>query len=85
MTAAGGAGPAPTEVPAISFGDVHFLPRRCEAKPGGKNGSMLFDILVAVVIVVIAAILGLVVHPVLWVIVIAAVLWLVGRNRYARR
>lgn len=42
---------------------------------------MLFDIVVAIVIVVIAAILGLVVHPVLWVIVIAAVLWLVGRRR----
>ena len=41
---------------------------------------MLLDILVAIVIVVIAAILGLVVHPVLWVIVIAAALWLVGRR-----
>ncbi|MBO0729108.1 MAG: hypothetical protein J2P57_07600 [Acidimicrobiaceae bacterium] len=45
---------------------------------------MLFDLLVAIVIVVIAAILGLVVHPVLWVIVIAAVLWLVGRRRVHR-
>lgn len=45
---------------------------------------MLFDIVVAVVIVAIAAILGLVVHPVLWVIVIAAVLWLVGRHRAGR-
>jgi hypothetical protein len=42
---------------------------------------MLFDILIAVLIVVVAAILGLVVHPVLWVIVIAAVLWLFGRRR----
>ncbi|MGH2909398.1 MAG: hypothetical protein ACRDK8_08900 [Solirubrobacteraceae bacterium] len=42
---------------------------------------MLFDILVAIVIVAIAAVLGLVVHPVLWVIVIAAVLWLFGRHR----
>ena len=42
---------------------------------------MLFDILIALVIVAIAAILGLVVHPVLWVIVIVAVLWLVGRRR----
>lgn len=46
---------------------------------------MLFDILVAIVIVVIAAVLGLVVHPILWVIVIAAVLWLVGRRGYSRR
>ena len=45
---------------------------------------MLMDILIAIVIVVVAAILGLVVHPVLWIIVIAAVLWLVGRHRYAR-
>jgi hypothetical protein len=42
---------------------------------------MLLDILVAIVIVVIAAILGIVVHPVLWVIVIAAALWLFGRRR----
>lgn len=41
---------------------------------------MLFDIVVAIVIVVIAAILGLVVHPVLWVIVIAAALWLFSRR-----
>jgi hypothetical protein len=38
------------------------------------------DILIAVVIVVIAAVLGLVVHPVLWIIVIVAVLWLLGRR-----
>jgi hypothetical protein len=46
---------------------------------------MLFDILVAIVIVIIAAVLGLVVHPILWIIVIAAVLWLFGRRRYASR
>jgi hypothetical protein len=38
------------------------------------------DILIAVVIVIIAAILGLVVHPLLWIIVIAAVLWLFARR-----
>lgn len=42
---------------------------------------MLADLLIAIVIVVIAAILGLVVHPVLWVIVIAAILWIAGRHR----
>ena len=42
---------------------------------------MLFDILIAIVIVIIAAVLGLVVHPILWVIVIAAALWLFGRHR----
>jgi hypothetical protein len=41
---------------------------------------MLFDILVAIVIVVIAAILGLVVHPILWIIIIAAALWLFTRR-----
>jgi hypothetical protein len=44
---------------------------------------MLVDILIAVVIVAIAAVLGLVVHPVLWIIIIAAVLWLfVRRSRW---
>jgi hypothetical protein len=46
---------------------------------------VLFDIVVAVIIVVIAALLGILVHPVLWVIVIAAVLWLVGRSRSRAR
>ncbi len=41
---------------------------------------MLIDILIAIVIVAIAAILGLVVHPILWVIVIAAVLWIFARR-----
>lgn len=39
------------------------------------------DIVIAVVIVIIAAILGLVVHPLLWIIVIVAILWLFGRHR----
>jgi hypothetical protein len=41
---------------------------------------MLVDILIAIVIVIIAGILGIVVHPLLWVIVIAAVLWLFFRR-----
>jgi hypothetical protein len=41
---------------------------------------VLKDILIAIVIVVIAAVLGLVVHPVLWVILIAAALWLFTRH-----
>jgi hypothetical protein len=53
-------------------------------RPAGTDEAMLFDIVVAIVIVAIAAVLGLVVHPVLWVIVIAAVLWLVGRRRVGR-
>ncbi len=42
---------------------------------------MLFDVLIAILIVAVAAVLGLVVHPVLWVLVIVAVLWLLGRRR----
>jgi hypothetical protein len=41
---------------------------------------VLIDLLIAIVIVVIVAILGLVVHPILWIIVIAAVLWLFARR-----
>lgn len=41
---------------------------------------MLIDILIAVIIVIIAAVLGLVVHPLLWIIVIVAVLWLFARR-----
>jgi len=44
------------------------------------------DILIALVIVVIAAALGLTVHPVLWFIVIVAVLWLfVRRGSWSKR
>jgi hypothetical protein len=46
---------------------------------------VLIDILVAILIVAVAAVLGLVVHPILWVIVIVAVLWLFGRNRSRSR
>jgi hypothetical protein len=41
---------------------------------------MLMDILVAIVIVVIAAALGLVVHPLLWLLVVLAGLWLFTRR-----
>jgi hypothetical protein len=41
---------------------------------------MLLDIIVAIVIVIIAATLGIVVHPVLWIIVIAAALWIFARR-----
>jgi hypothetical protein len=42
---------------------------------------MFADILIALVIVVIAAVLGIVVHPVLWFLLIVAALWLFGRGR----
>jgi hypothetical protein len=41
---------------------------------------MLMDILIAIVIVVIAAVLGLVVHPLLWFVVVLAVIWLFSRR-----
>lgn len=41
---------------------------------------MLMDIVIAAVIVIIAAVLGLTVHPFLWFIVIFAVLWLFVRR-----
>lgn len=46
---------------------------------------MLIDILVALVIVAIAAVLGLVVHPVLWFIVVLAIIWLFARRRRGTR
>ena len=41
---------------------------------------MLMDILIAVVIVIIAAALGLVVHPLLWFIAVLAIIWLFARR-----
>jgi hypothetical protein len=41
---------------------------------------MLVDVLIALVIVAIAAALGITVHPLLWFIVIVAVLWLFVRR-----
>jgi hypothetical protein len=41
---------------------------------------MLMDILIAVVIVVIAAALGLIVHPILWFIIVLALVWLFTRR-----
>jgi hypothetical protein len=49
----------------------HALPERAE---------MLMDILIAVIIVVIAAALGIIVHPLLWLILIVAVIWLFTRR-----
>ena len=46
---------------------------------------MLADVIVAIVIVAIAAVLGLVVHPLLWFVAVLAILFLVGRHRGGRR
>jgi hypothetical protein len=51
----------------------------------GYGPVMLVDILVALLIVAVAAALGIVVHPILWVIVIVAALWLFGRSRHRAR
>jgi hypothetical protein len=41
---------------------------------------MLMDIVIALVIVIVAAALGLTVHPLLWFIVILALIWLFARR-----
>lgn len=41
---------------------------------------MLMDIVIAIVIVVVAAALGLVVHPLLWFIAVLAIIWLFARH-----
>jgi hypothetical protein len=53
---------------------------RFDAPASGYKVSVLVDILIAILIVVVAAVLGLVVHPLLWIIVIAAILWLFTRR-----
>ncbi len=44
------------------------------------TGFMLMDIVIAVVIVAIAAALGITVHPLLWLIVIIALIWVFARR-----
>jgi hypothetical protein len=46
---------------------------------------MLADVLVALLIVVVAAVLGLVVHPLLWFIAVLAVIYLFTRHGGGRR
>jgi len=53
---------------------------RLEGATAGNNNDMVMDLLIAIIIVAIAAVLGIVVHPVLWVILIAAALWLFARR-----
>ena len=43
---------------------------------------MLFDILIALLIVIIAVALGLTVHPLFWFLVILAAVWMFGRRGY---
>jgi hypothetical protein len=83
-------GPTPTaraaELPTSSYAEEHGeYYSNCHPKIRGhikrEKNSMLLDILIAILIVAVATILGLVVHPILWVLVIVAVLWLFGRNR----
>lgn len=41
---------------------------------------MLMDVLVVLAIVVVAAVLGLIVHPLLWFVLILAIVWLISRH-----
>ena len=45
-----------------------------------QEGPMLLDILIAILIVAVAAVLGIVVHPILWIVIIVAFLWLFARR-----
>lgn len=54
-------------------------------RDSGNHSIMLLDILIAAIAIAIAVALGLIVHPVLWVIAIVAVLWLVARYRTGGR
>ncbi len=45
---------------------------------------MLFDVLVALLITVIAVVLGVVVHPLLFFIIVLAVAWIVARHSSGR-
>jgi hypothetical protein len=46
---------------------------------------VLFDILVALLITALAVILGITVHPILFLILVLAVIWIVGRHWGGRR
>ncbi len=52
----------------------------CPAPRRGMTRFMLMDIVIAVVIVAIAAALGITVHPLLWLIVIIALIWVFARR-----
>lgn len=41
---------------------------------------MLTDVLIALIIVIIAVVLGLTVHPLFWFVVILAAIWLFSRR-----
>ncbi len=41
---------------------------------------MLFDVLIALVVTVIAVVLGVTVHPLLFFIIALAVIWLIARH-----
>lgn len=46
---------------------------------------MLFDILIALLITAVAVILGITVHPLLFLIIVLAVIWLFTRHAGSRR
>lgn len=49
-------------------------------RTSGHCSVMLGDVLIAVVVIVIAALLGILLHPLLWLILIVAALWLFSRR-----
>ena len=47
----------------------------------GSEAQMIRDVLIAALIVVIAIVLGVAVHPLLLLLLIVAAIWLFGRHR----
>jgi hypothetical protein len=66
----------------VSWDDTQSLRRRIGylRRELGERSVMVGDVLIAVVIIVIAALLGILVHPLLWLVLIVAALWLFSRR-----
>jgi hypothetical protein len=64
-----------------------WMEERVEPPPQAneRRSSMLFDILIALLITVVAVVLGITVHPLLFLLIVLAVIWLVTRHSGGRR
>ena len=52
---------------------------------GGHTGAVGRDLTVCALLLLLAAFLGVFVHPLLWSVAVLAVAWLVGRDPQTRR
>jgi hypothetical protein len=66
----------------VSWDDTQSSRKRIgyPERESGERSVMVGDVLIAVVIIVIAALLGILVHPLLWLVLIVAALWLFSRR-----